>query len=347
MTLSFKNRLLPAPVSGGFEMKDYWVWCGSVILGEDGNYHMFASRWSKKLPFTPHWATNSEIVRAVSNKPEGPYEFAEVVLPARGSAYWDGRMTHNPTIHRVDDTYLLFYAGTTYEEEMPTPENNPIPAGGTLAHPTSAKARANQRIGLATAKSVFGPWQRSDMPILSPRPGKWDGLITTNPAPCVHPDGSVLLIYKSAAFQTDLLRMGVAKATHFEGTYERVCEEPIFRFDETGDHIEDGYVWWCQEKNHYEMLMKDMKGGICGEKHGGIHALSDDGVHWRIAEQPHAYSRKVVWDNGLETLQGNLERPQLLFRDGRPTHLFAATSNGPDGFATATNAWNMVIPLRD
>ncbi|MEG2500550.1 MAG: hypothetical protein RSA78_05740, partial [Oscillospiraceae bacterium] len=44
-----------APCGGGFSMEGYWVWCGSVIKGEDGKYHMFASRWKKTLPFHPGW----------------------------------------------------------------------------------------------------------------------------------------------------------------------------------------------------------------------------------------------------------------------------------------------------
>jgi hypothetical protein len=208
------------------------------------------------------------------------------------------------------------------------------------------KARANQRIGLATAKSVFGPWTRRDHPVLMPRPGKWDSLMTTNPAPCVKPDGSILLIYKSAGDQQDLLRMGVAYARHFDGPYERLSDDMIFRFDETGDHIEDGYVWWAAEQNRYEIIMKDMKGGICGERHAGIHGYSSDGVHWHISEPPLAYSRKIRWEDGSETVQGSLERPQLLFHDGKPTHLFAATADGPGGFHRATTTWNMVIPLK-
>ena len=41
---AFIDRLLPAPVGRGFAMKDYWIWDGSVIKGEDGKYHMFGSR---------------------------------------------------------------------------------------------------------------------------------------------------------------------------------------------------------------------------------------------------------------------------------------------------------------
>ncbi len=51
----FKDRLLSAPVGGGFAMDGYWIWCGSVVRGEDERYHMFASRWPQALPFNIHW----------------------------------------------------------------------------------------------------------------------------------------------------------------------------------------------------------------------------------------------------------------------------------------------------
>jgi len=57
------------PKNGGFRMDGYWVWCGSVIKAEDGRYHLFASRWPRDITFHPGWMTNSEIVRAVADKP--------------------------------------------------------------------------------------------------------------------------------------------------------------------------------------------------------------------------------------------------------------------------------------
>lgn len=339
MTAPFSDRLRPAPVGGGFAMDDYWCWCGSTIRGEDGRYHLFASRWPHNLAFTPHWLTNSEIVRAVADDPIGPYEFAEVVFPTRGEEFWDGRMTHNPTIHKFGDTYLLYYLGTTYPGHTPTPDQPcDTEAGQHLI------ARANQRIGLATAKSVEGPWTRPDEPILQPRAGQWDAMMNTNPAPCVRPNGEVLLVYKAVAHQQDLLRLGVAHANSPAGPYERLADEPIFRFDETNDHVEDAYVWWVDD--HYELIMKDMAGGICGERGGGIHARSDDGMHWQVSDPPQAYSRTVTWDDGSVTTQGHLERPQLLLENGVPTHLFAATSDGAGGFQNASRSWTMVIPLK-
>ena len=49
------------PRNGGFRMEGYWVWCGSVIKGDDGRYHMFASRWPKDITFHPGWMTNSRL----------------------------------------------------------------------------------------------------------------------------------------------------------------------------------------------------------------------------------------------------------------------------------------------
>lgn len=335
----FFKRLQPAPVKGGFTMPGYWIWCGSVIKGEDNRYHMFASRWPNTLSFFAHWLTNSEVVRASADKPEGPYQFEEVVLPAREGNLWDARMTHNPTIHKYKDTYLLFYTGTTYDNPMPTPENP-----DTWGSPNSRQARQNQRIGLATAKSVNGPWVRRDKPVLEPRPGKWDGLMTTNAAPCVRSDGSILLGYKSSANQKDLLRMGVAKSAHYNEPFERLSEEAIFNFDKTGDHVEDGYIWW--ENKQYNIVMKDMNGGISGEKSAGILATSKDGIHWEIARPAKAYSKAIKWNDGTTTVQGQLERPQLLIQNGKPTHIFFATGDGKGGHNNMTKSWSMVIPLK-
>ncbi|MHA6483517.1 glycoside hydrolase family protein [Paenibacillus sp. strain BS8-2] len=335
---SLHNRFNPAPKSGGFRMDDYWVWCGSVVKGEDGNYHMFASRWPKHLPMHPGWLVHSEIVRAVSETPEGPYRFVEVVLPARGAEYWDGRSTHNPHITKHGDTYLLYYMGSTH----PLPDVLP---GETydLDDPRCIVARANKRIGLATSTSIFGPWKRLDSPVLDVRPGKFDSFLTSNPAPYVHEDGSVLMIYKARRYMNNVhgqMTIGVAWADHYEGPYRRLSEEPIFPPEKV--HIEDPFVWRTEQG--YELIAKDMDGNLCGERHGGIHAFSEDGVSWVIDESAKSYSREIVWDDGTISKMGNFERPFLLFENGSPTHLFAATADGEGDFR-GRHTWNMVIPL--
>jgi len=338
---AFIDRLQPAPVGGGFEMENYWVWGSSVIKGEDGRYHMFASRWAKDIGFGK-WVTNSEIVRAVSDTPVGPYEFQEVALPMRGKEYFDGLVTHNPRIIKYREQYLLYYMGTSYDFEIPQTSED------VWADGRAQTAWMNKRIGLAYSNSVKGPWRRMDKPILLPRPGKWDATITSNPAPAVNKNtGEILLIYKSS---TDglipPLLLGASKSGNMEGPYLRISEDPIFNFDtsETNENdVEDPYVWWAGD--HYELIMKDRFGHICGERGGGIHALSKDGVNWELAPSPYAYSKHILWDNGDMTHQNHFERPFLLVEDGKPTHLFAATGLGPKEW-DFEKTWNMVIPLK-
>ena len=334
--MNFIDRLLPAPVDGGFRMADYWVWCGSVIRGDDGRYHMFAARWPKELPFFDGYKVYSEIVRAASDDPAGPYVFQEVVLPARGAAFWDGQMTHNPSIHKHGDNYLLFYIGATYTEPKPT-------AAELHARTTSKpkEAYATIHIGLATAPAVTGQWTRRQCPILEPRPGKWDSSIVTNPAPCVLGDGRILLLYRSNT--PDGLRLGAAMAAGPDEPFLRIHDDPVLNF-EGDNHVEDPFVWWAGD--HFELLAKDLNGGIAGEVHAGIHATSPDGIHWQLADPPKAYSRAIAWDDGTTTVQGCVERPQLLIdAAGMPTHIFCATADGDGGFSEASDTWNMVIPL--
>lgn len=325
--------LRPIPRGGGYREPGYWVWCGSPIRDDDGVYHLFASRWPKTQPFHPGWLTHSEIVRATSERPEGPYRFAEIVLGARDHAYWDGRMTHNPCIQRHGDGFLLFYTGLTYTE------TGPVQAGS----PAMQALVGSQRIGVARAKSLRGPWTRPDRPALDVRPGGWDGFLVSNPAPCVQRDGSVLLAYKARAEFGGLMRYGLARAESADAPFLRVQDGPILQFDATGDHIEDGFLWG--EPGAFRFLCKDMKGGLTGEAGAGLLLRSDDAILWRREDAARAYGRTLRWGDGRVSRHGSVERPQLLFEDGRPTHLFLAVSADERHWKETCDTFNLAVPL--
>ncbi|MEM9913999.1 MAG: glycoside hydrolase family protein [Planctomycetota bacterium] len=344
---------MPAPKAGGFRMDDHWTWCGSVIRDEDGRYVMFVSRWDKRLSFSPHWLTNSEIVMAVADEPMGPYRFERVVLPAHDAAAWDGQMSHNPAVIRHDGRYLLFYTGTTYRGATPTPDDPATlpgkPGSGDPARmrrldPRVVEAHRNQRIGMAVADRLEGPWRRPEAPLIEPRPGRWDGLITTNPAPCVTPEGTLLLVYKSVERLGDMMHLGVAGADAYDQPFRRLRDDPILAAGAEGDHVEDPFLWHADGR--YRLIMKSMNGKLGGEPRGGIAIESFDGVNWSMSgEAKRAYSRRIRWDDGSVTTQAFLERPQLLIEGGRPTHLFAATAVGSDAIGHVTDSWNIAIPL--
>lgn len=345
MEIRLKERMQPVPLQGGFRMEGFWVWCGSVAKGEDGRYHMFASRWPKAFPMHPGWLLVSEVVRAVSDTPQGPYRWAETVLPARGPQYWDGRMTHNPHITRQGDKWVLYYTGSThpFADLAPGEELRP-------EDPRVIVARANKRVGIAVADHITGPWKRFPEPVLPVRPCHGDNMLTSNPAPCVEPDGSVLLMYKSRAYKqppyTGLLhsamKLHTARALRYDGPYGERSEEALFGQDV---ELEDPFLW--RDGSVYRMIAKDMHGNVCGEKYGGAYAWSKDGKNWQLERGELAYSRRILWEDGRRELMGNMERPFLLFEDGRPICLFFAVSNGTDSFRDATDTWNMAVPLRE
>lgn len=334
-----------APIKGGFKMEGYWVWCGSVIRVEN-KYHMFASRWPKTISMHPGWLFSSEVVRATSDSPEGPYSFQEVVLKRRGPEYWDGMMTHNPYIMKVENEYKLFYVGTTYPTN---PENNLKEQEELSAsHLISC---ANQRIGVAISKNIDGPWLRQDTPILAMEPNSFDNGMMANPSVALNENGRSLLLYKGrgykkldhkSKFPFTAMKFGVAMSENNGKDFRRLTEKPIF---ENYDYdLEDPFIWRA-DSNHYCMIAKDMDGRACGEPRGGAFAHSFDGKTWKLEEGVCAYSRKVSWSNGVEKIMGNLERPFILFENNIPIYAFFAVSDGKNGMKDCKNTWNMALPI--
>lgn len=333
---SFIDRLQPASAESGFSMEGYWVWGGSVMRGADGKYHMFASRWPSNLSFETHRLTSAEIVRAVSDRPAGPYQFAEVVLGAREGNFFDARSAYSPVIQQSGDTFLLYYTGTTFVGPSPAA---PRPASETQV----SEAFGNQRIGLATAPALTGPWTRRDEPAVMPRPGRWDTLMTTDPAPCVLGDGSVFLIYTSTRRQGMVVELGVTKAGRFDGSYRRLLGDPIFRVESHREHVDDACLW--QSQYGFELLMRDIDGTITGEKGAGAHAVSADGVEWRVSSPSKGYSRTIAMAGGKKVTYSRAGQPRLLIENGKPTHLFLAVAGPPVGGGKYRFARNIAIPL--
>lgn len=330
--------LAPASSAGGFRMDGYWVWCGSCARGDDGRYHLFAARWNSAYAMHPGWVFGSEIVRAVADRPEGPFTFCEVVLPERDAGYFDGMSTFNPSVLNCGGTWLLFYTGITYPFPRPSPED--LPAAGDRVY---ALAWGMKRIGLATAPSPEGPWTRSSESALDVRSGKWDNGITSNAAPCILPDGSLRLLYKSChryGHSGGPFYLGLAGSDHWSQPLRRLCDDPVVRFPK--GHVEDPFLWY--EKDRYFCLAKDMTGELCGEVHAGVMLESKNAVDWAVLGK--AYSRRLAWDDGTEEVMGSFERPFLLFENGRPRCLYAATGGGPGGFSRCPNTWNAAVPVQ-
>ena len=182
----FAANLGPARVA--FQLPDKVVWCASVIESDDGRYYMAAS---VRPTDRGSWVTDSVVVLASADRPEGP-------SPTRPTSF---RPAGASTGRRHDDP-----------QPDPPPIRQDLPSllHGHDLHAAQAhradhrqdrrslqEAWDDKRIGVAMAEDPRGPWRRLDGPVIVPRPGHWDSIITSNAAPVVHADGSVTLIYKS------------------------------------------------------------------------------------------------------------------------------------------------------
>ncbi len=337
---SFKSaEYLPWNPHTGLSQPDYWTWCPSIIQADDGSWRMFASRWPATVPFHPGWLVHSEIIMAQATTAAGPYHFREVILPSRGAEWWDGRMTHNSRIVACPGGYALFYTGSTFP--FAHPEND---AALALDDPRVIAGRAGKRIGVALASSLDGPWERQSEPVMPTRPGTFYSFLTSNAAPWIEADGSVFLVFKARAYEGNRhgpMVLGAARAGSVRGPYEVLGK--IEFATKVPYELEDPFLW--KQDGIYHVIAKDMTGSLCGEPRAGIHALSEDGLNWQLADPVKAYSRTVPTVDGGHTEFGSLERVSLVFEDGRATYLSAAVSDGPDGFTSATRSWNTLIPL--
>ncbi|MCL3779482.1 hypothetical protein EMN47_03675 [Prolixibacteraceae bacterium JC049] len=290
------------------EEPGYTIWGTSPIMGDDGKIHLFVARWPKEQKVDPGWRTHSEIAHYVGNTPEGPFQFVDVALKGNtdNKDAWDRYAPHNPTIHKVGDKYVLLYIANT----------------GMDKHP------ANQCIGMATSKSLNGPWKKvgKDGLILHPPKNKkyWNYNASNgvnNPAFLQHPNGGFYLYFKS-----ERARMGLAVAENLEGPYVQMP----FPVTTNNTNIEDGYAFMHNDK--FMLLTTDNHGMI--ESGGGILWESTDGIHFnrhqkayhRINHYHPVDQRKVtVFYGGQGNKYSKIERPQVLLIDGKPRYLYGAS----------------------
>ena len=305
------------------EEPGYTIWGTSPIWGDDGRVHLFVARWPCELNVDPGWRTHSEIAHYVGDSPEGPFVFSDIAIKGdieEGKAPCNPAIQkiknvyapHNPAIHKVDSLYALFY----------------IVNDGIEEHPS------NQYICLATSKNLQGPWEKAgdNGKILAPpqNPNYWNYQASNgvnNPAFLQHPDGGYFLYFKS-----EKARMGLAIAEDLEGPYVQL-PFPVTTNDR---NIEDGYAFRYQGK--FALLTTDNHGMI--EPGGGILWTSEDGIHFNDYEK--GMHRITDYNGGKDYTDAvspaihygsrsqqysKPERPQILFKDGKPKYLYVGSGH--------------------
>ncbi|WP_372753257.1 glycoside hydrolase family protein [Labilibaculum sp.] len=304
------------------------IWGSSPICGPDGKIHLFVAQWSMKTQSDfSGWYKDCEIAHYVGNSPEGPFKFVRIAV-----ADQDGKFNspHNPTIKYIDGRYVLCFIVN---------ENNDL---------------KTQRIVMYVADNLDDNWRpasgaEADGTILrkSTDPSYWNytaKLGVSNPTLIKH-KGKYLLYDKSVVKKEPkgyAYVYGVSVSDRLEGPYihhpERVTAPRM--------QLEDAYAFSMNDSVY--LVTRDFHASL-GSNGGGLLWKSDDGFFFNEKETQRSYEDLAHY-LGKETLSnaklyrgkihGNLERPQILFVDGKPAYIYLATGiNANEGFGSCSHVF--------
>jgi len=311
----FKLYSYPPQDGGLMIVTGNTTWGGSVVEADDGTHHMYAAMMSGNGTLST-WLSQSVVAHAVSTSgPQGPYKFSDVALGPRGDQYWDGTTCHNPDAKRTPDgLYVIYYMGSRSNH--------------------TASLEFNQRVGTAWAASPYGPWTRSDTPIVYPgAAGKWDDGFTTNPAPYVYPNGSVLLVYKArSANNSGGMLEGVAFAPTWNSSYKKLT--PDAPLDLPTD-CEDAGIYRAPS-GVFRMLTH------CGCT--GQYMWSLDGIHWSRTTPEQPWCTNVSYTDGSVGSLATRQRPKWYTdKTGAATLVFTGVNRPGQGGMGHT--WTMAAAV--
>lgn len=275
-----------------------WTWGMAPIYDEAGKVHIFNS----VIPNQGSWVKNSKIVHWVADQPEGPYTLLGDLFVSDDAGY------HNPQVSKVGDTYVLVYLLNRHRD-----------ANGS-----------KQEVGIATAKSLMGPWTESPHnPIL--KATEANGQHASNPTFVAAPDGSFRIYYKTmTTLEGKIYReISLASSDKIEGPYKVYGENPLISYAEQKIDIEDPYAFYYNDM--YYMILEDrqnVKGMLEGTHDGqarpggfrpGLIYQSKDGIDWGIPKVGYQ-TNEIYFGHEL----ARSERPSILWKDGQPDYLFLA-----------------------
>ncbi|MFV0539705.1 MAG: glycoside hydrolase family protein [Aestuariibaculum sp.] len=364
-----KGDILEGP--SVFNDPDRFVWGGSVIKGDDGNYHMFYSTWEcgDSLPiFRNSWVLYSKIGYATSKFPDRDFKFQKIVLTGAklqgDSLAWDAQSAHNPHIKQFNNKYYLYYVSS---RDVDVNEKDTL----SLNLSKRDRIQQNQKIGVIVFDNfeqlLSGNFTRYKTPLLTPRTrvkpdnivnaspkgtiAKPDNIVVVNPSVVQRPtDGKYLLYFKGNIYTPEWRGVhGVALSDSPTGPFEPLDD---FVFDIKMDDgsiasAEDPYVWYDSNKKKFFAVMKDFSGQITKNVPSLALLESNDGIKWTQPVNPLFMKKELVLKNGDTIKVNRLERPQLLIdNNGTPVTLYCAAALININPRKDGASFNVHIPLK-
>lgn len=322
------DAIQPITSENIFRNEEYFQWCSSIILGEDGLYHLCYSRWRRDLTFDGGWLTHSEIAHAVARRPEGPYKYVKTLMDFEKDFYEPGEKitAHNPKLKYFDGKYYIYFC-STYSDRAIGNEELIETARVAYTHPNWKMLRENQRTFVAVSDSMDGPYQIAETPLIEP-----SGPITTltvNPAITKGRDGRYYLIVKGDKPNTDRFERNQAMAiSDYPDRGFVMQDKPVIEDWDT----EDMSIWYDRHTERYYAVFH-------AHTYIGM-MVSQNGIDWQKASDFVITKKRIERCDGDPILPDRLERPFVYADDGEPMCLSLAVNVANE------DAYIVFLPLK-
>jgi hypothetical protein len=298
-------------------------WGGSVLLADDGKFHMWAAEMSGSVGIKA-WITNSQVIHAVADQPIKPQSFTrkEVVAPV---------FAHEPTVARAPSgEYVMFYT-TNYGETPGSQCGPPCDCGhnGTscLSCPNDQQCSAEPRSPLSTrmsySNSTDGPWST---PVLVP----FDGGGDTNLACVIRKNSSLVCLGRPGIgmlYADNWRDVKTYGWHHFEGSIRG--EDPMVWSTEVPARAVYGNGLSGPAAT-VEVLHAVTHGGGWGDPFGFHYWSTDGGFTWSGTNNKVYENIVEMKDGSTHKILSRRERPHVVL-DGKGNLI--ALTNG------VTEAW--------
>jgi len=286
----------------------YTSWGGGPIE-VDGKWHLFVSQIQGKCPLAHYWSSASEAAHLVADDPMGPFEEAEIVIPA---------LAHNvKPFQAPDGKFLIYYVGPTTgavaDCSTYAANNTPIPKG------------ASGPVMIASADSPFATasqWEHH-----GPMTDSFEWHSATNPSPVFLPNGSVLLfVSRRWTFDDGHNQKNnwIMMADSWEGPYRNITQ----RYEDALETGEDPHVFKTERGFH----MLNHNTGAAST----VISFSKDGLNWVSGKElkkqgwENAFNGTLHWSNGSISNLCRRQRPYIVAgEDGMPGWLWNGVMDGP------------------
>lgn len=313
-----------------FSDEEYFNWGSTIVKGDDGKYHLFYDQMPKKHGFYS-WLTDGIVSRAVSDSPTGPWKKVQEVLSARGDGYWDQYTVHCTKVYKFGNKYYLYYMSTNSGIQDLTPEQlEEVRHGKWQPDNLRGMMRLNQRIGVAVADKIEGPWKRFDRPLFEPQlpiANQSNNVTVTE-----RPEGGYLMIIRGDQPDqkpNEIIRMqAVLLADHPLGPW-KMQSKPVVK----DYNSEDPEVWYDAERKRYYSLYHAF--GYMGM------ITSVDGLNWQRAKNYKVADKDYITTAGETVKVHRYERMGIYTENGKPVVMTAGI------FLKNGDTHSLFIPLKE